>query len=127
MFENNENNGGSEYGYGLYGSSGDKVVDAYVAGKIMQGVSNELGLNKVTNEDIIGLMAQRIEQVGPVKVSNHGMNPDQSNVLDLAPSSLKNPRLFFNALRKDSRINQSKLFTPFNSTDRAFHIQIPQQ
>jgi len=96
----------------LYGPSGDKVIDVYVAEKAK-------GKSKA---EIMDAMEDKILEIGPSKVSRHLADPKILAVIDIAPSSIVNDNAFVAALERDSRI--SKLLKP--PTDPAFHIEIPQ-
>ena len=57
-------------------------------------------------------------------VSKHSSNPKTNNVLDIAPSSVKNSNGFINTLKRDKNKIQ-RVITPRES-DPAIHIEINQ-
>jgi len=85
----------------LYGPSGDKVLDYYPDQKAM------------TDE---------IYRLGPSKVSKHCGDFNELNVIDIAPSSVKNGNEFSKSISSDPRV--SKYIPP--KIDKAHHIEIPQ-
>lgn len=112
MFDNLENYG-IEKQKELYGSAGDQVINIYKNGK----------QRKLSRENIIKNMKNKITNIGPQSVSRHAADPKKLNVIDVAPNSLKNRKKFIDALKNDKRV--SKVLTP-NDGDPAFHIEIPQ-
>lgn len=96
----------------LYGPNGDKVIDVYVAAK----------KDGKTDQQIIGLMVDKINELGPGNVSKHIADPQKLNVIDIAPSSITNKSAFVQAVNADKRV--SKFLTP--PADPAYHLEIPQ-
>jgi len=99
----------------LYGASGDKVIDVYQASK-------DAGK---TRDEIIKDMEDKINEVGPEHVSKHCADTDKLNVIDIAPSSIKDKKKFIEAVeaaQKDGSI--SKFLKP--PGDPAYHIEISQ-
>jgi D-alanyl-D-alanine carboxypeptidase len=64
--------------YRLYGAGGDKVIDTFVE-------LRDRGLSAAAIQEG---MRQRIEEVGPRKISKHLADPATLNVLDISPASL---------------------------------------
>lgn len=62
----------------LYGPAGDKVVDVYV----------DLKAKKKTADEIKAGMRDKIEEIGPSKVSRHCGDPTKLNVFDVGPNSI---------------------------------------
>ena len=90
----------------LYGSSGDKVLDLHPD---------------------VAKMTDKINEVGPTKVSKHCCEPSKMNVVDVSPrsSNLNNPRSF--AREAQNHPGVSRVLSPYNSKDPAIHIEIPQR
>jgi len=90
----------------LYGSAGDKVLDLYPS---------------------VSKMTDKINELGPTTVSKHCCNPSKMNVVDISPKSenLNNPRMFSREAQRNS--NVSRVLSPYNSSDPAIHIEIPQK
>ena len=80
---------GVQYAYDLYGQYGDRVIDVYVQNR-----------NK-PRQVVIGLMRDKILQVGPSNVSNHISS--FLDVFDVAPSSVGNRMAFVAARLKANR------------------------
>jgi RHS repeat-associated protein len=115
MYDNALNKG-VESQYELYGSSGDKVIDTYTM------YSPQWCCSK---SEAVTAMSAKIRLIGAGNVSNHAADPLKLNVIDLSTKSLGgNAKPFHLSLSKN--LGVSKLLTPFNSTDPAFHIEIPQ-
>ena len=89
----------------LYGQFGDIVLDAYPDR---------------------GAMINKINEIGPSKISNHCADPNKINVVDISTwqGGIRNPKIFANEASKNSKA--SEVLTPWNSTDKAIHIAIPQ-
>ena len=96
----------------LYGPSGDRVIDVYVASKAA-GKSPE---------QIKADMTVKIIEVGPTNVSHHAADPNVLNVFDVAPSSIANRVAFELAVRADRRVR--KFLVP--PSDPGYHLEIPQ-
>ena len=98
----------------LYAAAGDKVIDVYAeskaAGKTADGIKQD--------------MEEKINRLGPTRVSKHASDPKVLNVFDVAPSSIKNRHAFEKAVKDDKRV--SKFLTPAKS-DPGYHIEVPQQ
>ncbi|WP_299314625.1 DUF6443 domain-containing protein [uncultured Aquimarina sp.] len=130
MFNNLQNKGVKSQKR-LYSAAGDKVIDVYAGAKMLNKISNELNeifggdLPVVSNGDIKKSMTNKIEEVGAGLVSKHSSDPNVYNVLDLSHSQMANKKSFHNAIINDSSIKKVK--DPYNSTDPAYHIEIPQQ
>ena len=97
----------------LYADPGDKVIDTYVRSKAAGNTADRIKLD----------METKIRDLGPTNVSKHTADPRVLNVVDIAPSSVKDRRAFELAVKADSRVK--KLLTPANS-DPAYHLEIPQ-
>jgi RHS repeat-associated protein len=89
----------------LYSSNGDKVLDKYPS------------LQK---------MVDKINEIGPSKVSNHLGDPSKINVVDVSPwrGGISNPKAL--AKEADNNPKTSEVLTPWNSRDKAIHIAFPQ-
>ena len=87
----------------LYANPGKQVIDCY------------------PNRDA---MLAKIYELGPQSISKHCADPSLVNVFDVAFSSITNKKAFHAALGQNSMV--SKFFSPYNSNDRAFHIEIKQ-
>lgn len=112
MFENIQNLGVDNQKK-LYGPYGDQVIDVYVEAK-------RLGKS---SEEIKKTMTEKIYELGPPNVSKHLADPTKINVIDIAPSSIKDRLAFEKAVKSDQRV--SKFLTPSNN-DPAYHLEIPQ-
>jgi len=127
MFDNIESKGANNQKR-LYGPSGDKVIDVHTEAKESDGVNTVAGLitggaPQVTpNSEIKSAMTDKINEVGPGKVSKHSSDPNTYNVIDISPRSLTNGSAFGNSVKNDSNIK--KVITP--PTDPAYHLEIPQ-
>ncbi|WP_239576664.1 hypothetical protein [Archangium primigenium] len=100
----------------LYGAPGDRVVDAYVAGK-------EAGLSR---DEILQAMTAQIHAEGPANVSRHMANdPSALNVIDISPDSIARDQrpAFLEAARNHPSV--SRVLDPSNK-DPAFHLEINQ-
>lgn len=97
----------------LYADPGDKVIDTYVRSKAAGNTADRIKLD----------METKIRDLGPTNVSKHTADPRVLNVVDIAPSSVKDRRAFELAVKADSRVK--KFLTPANS-DPAYHLEIPQ-
>lgn len=111
MYDNIEAKG-VESQKSLYGSSGDKVIDVYVASK---------KANK-SRDEIIQDMEDKINEIGCSNVSRHCADPKVLGVIDVAPSSIANKKKFVSAARAEKRV--SKFLEP--PADPAYHLEIPQ-
>ncbi len=94
----------------LYGSVGDQVIDVYVANA------------SETEDDVKKLMQEKIEELGPEKVSKHCSNTH--DVIDVAPSSISNRSKFEAAIlkAKDQGAISKYIMPP---GDPAYHLEIP--
>ncbi|UOY08518.1 DUF6443 domain-containing protein [Muricauda sp. SCSIO 64092] len=128
---NNIKNKGVENQKSLYGAAGDQVIDVYSDGQDLNNALQELndmfgGENstalQLSSDDIKSAMTDKINEVGPGKVSKHSSDPNTLNVIDISPGSVANGKQFGKSLKADNRIN--KVITP--PKDPAFHIEIPQ-
>lgn len=100
----------------LYADAGDQVIEEYVR-------TRRLGLAPAS---IIAAMTATINAVGPSKVSLHCSNPNEVNVIDIAPSSIDDPRAFLQAIEAAEASGAiSRFFSP-GRHDPAFHLEIPQ-
>ena len=114
----------------LYKKYGDMVIDVYVKAKaynsMAQFVNNSLGINllqPISKNGIIKLMTNKINEIGPGKVSKHSSDPKKYNVIDLSPRSIENLSGLIKSFMKDKRIK--KVIRPGN--DPGLHIEIPQK
>ena len=110
---NNCLNKGIESQKRLYGSYGDQVVDVFRN-------YHESGYSK---DFIVKQMTDKINSLGASNVSKHCGDYTKLNVIDIAPSSIKNHDKFTNCIANNTSITQ--YYTP-KSNDPAFHIEIPQ-
>ena len=110
MYELIERNGVS-YAKNLYGSSGDKVIDEYVAAKAAGKSSTAIKL----------AMESKIKQLGCQNVSHHCS--DSYDVFDVAPLSLSDSSAFRRAL--DSAVFSGAITMYIAPPeDPAFHIEV---
>jgi RHS repeat-associated protein len=115
-----------------YGPGGDKVIDTYVQAKAeTKEVTNSCGeVSCVPNyspSQIKQKMVDKINQVGPSKVSDHTVGDrSKMNVFDIKPSTVSDPTKFHNKLSGDTRVKQvlSKVNKP---AEKAIHIEILQK
>ena len=99
----------------LYGGNGDKIIDVYIA---------QLAKKK-TKEQIITKMEEKINKIGPSKVSNHCGDSSVMNVIDISSRRLDNPKDFLTELEKAKANNE--IDKVLNETDRnCYHIEITQ-
>jgi hypothetical protein len=89
----------------LYGKNGDLVLDQHPDQKAMVSKMNELG---------------------PSNVSKHIADPSKMNVVDVSPfrAGIKRPKVFASKALKHKGV--SRVLSPYNSRDKAIHIEIPQ-
>ena len=89
----------------LYGPNGRAVLDKYPDQKAM---------------------VNKINEIGPDKVSNHLGDPSKINVVDISRYSggIKNPKGFSEKLSSDKRVQ--RVLSPWNSKDKAIHTEVPQ-
>jgi len=101
----------------LYAPAGDAVI----------GVCIQCRKDGLTDQQIVAAMEAKIVEVGPTSVSLHCADPQQVNVIDIAPSSIVDPVAFLEAI-EDAKAHGfiSRFFSPAQH-DRAFHIEIPQE
>jgi hypothetical protein len=111
MFENIESQGVAAQ-KDLYGPSGDRVIDVYVAEKAA-------GKSRA---EIISAMEAKINELGPSTVSRHLADPSKLNVIDIAPSQIADRASFEKAVEADTRV--TKFLKP--PSDPAYHLEIPQ-
>jgi RHS repeat-associated protein len=121
MYDNIQSKG-VEYNYNLYQWAGDKVIDTYV------NFSPEYNCTKA---ECIDAMTQTIEKVGPGNVSKHSSNPQEYNVLDIAPSSIKDNSSFKEVLKQNSQNYNGGSSAPIKKyvappVDPAHHVEIQQ-
>jgi hypothetical protein len=98
----------------LYGTYGDQVIDEY----------SSLKAGGKTPDQIRQGITNKINQIGPGKVSKHAADPGKLNVVDIAPSSINLAlrKKFEQAVSQDNRV--SRFLTP--PGDPAYHLEIPQ-
>ena len=89
----------------LYGKNGELVLDQHPDQKAMVSKMNELG---------------------PSNVSKHIADPSKMNVVDVSPwrAGIKRPKAFASKALKHKGV--SRVLSPYNSRDKAIHIEIPQ-
>ncbi|MBN2393283.1 MAG: hypothetical protein JXR84_21310 [Anaerolineae bacterium] len=94
----------------LYGSSGDKVIDVYVAGKAAKPAKDAATIKQE--------MTDKINELGPSNVSKHC---SENSVIDVAPSSIKDDAQFQTQVEAHARV--TKYIAPSNS-EPAHHLEI---
>lgn len=110
MYANCEQYGGAHQ-LKLYKRPGQAVVAVFIT----------LHGSGATKIDILKAMEDEIVKQGPERVSNHCRGPESTVwVIDIAPSSLKNPNGFIEEAEKHSRI--TKVLKP--PKDPALHLEI---
>ena len=129
MFNNLESEGVQSQ-IDLYSNAGDLIIETYQNAKAVNTEINAVNsafdtdISTISNNDIKSFMENKINEVGPGNVSKHSSNPKTNNVLDIAPSSVKNSNGFINTLKRDKNKIQ-RVITPRES-DPAIHIEINQ-
>ncbi|MDP8982459.1 MAG: hypothetical protein M3O35_17910 [Acidobacteriota bacterium] len=93
----------------LYAAPGRAVIQVFAANQAKP------------RDEVIQLMTDKINQLGPSTVSHHASNTHF--VFDVAPSSISNKAAFIAAVKANASV--SKFLQPPN--DPAFHIEIPKQ
>ncbi len=108
MYENCVSKG-AQFNKDMYAAAGDKVVDVYIANK------------DKARDIVIALMLDKINEVGPTKVSKH--ISDSHYTFDVAPSSIPSSKhaAFLTAIKAHKAV--SHVIPP--PGDPAFHIEIP--
>lgn len=115
MFKNIEAFGASGQ-LKLYGPAGDMVIEEYQKKK-----AEGLG-----QQPILAAMEAKIKAIGPSNVSLHCADPNELNVIDIAPTSIVKKAAFLAALTNaKGKGLVSRFFSP-GDHDPAFHIEIPQ-
>jgi hypothetical protein len=106
---------GSDYVNDLYGEGGQKIVTVYEKSK----------KSKLSADETKQAMVDKMEELGPSKVSHHIVNADgKLCVFDVAPSSVGN-----NAAKKrfvketKAHANVQTFFEP--PQDPAYHLEVP--
>ena len=97
------------------------------AGESVKTVGRAAIKQKKSRDEVIALMEAKIRTFEPMsQVSKHLADPAVLNVFDVAPSSIpsKKRAAFVKAVNADARVN--KFLHPGNSTDPAYHIEVPQ-
>lgn len=89
----------------LYGHHGDRVLDQYPDQRAM---------------------IDKMYELGPSNISNHIADPTKMNVIDVSPwrAGIKRPKHF--AIKALNHKGVSRVLSPWNSRDKAIHIEIPQ-
>jgi len=88
----------------LYGANGRAVLDKYPDQKAM---------------------VDKINAIGPSKVSNHLGDPSKINVVDISRyGGIKKPKNFAEKLATNKAVQ--RVLSPWNSKDRAIHTEIIQ-
>lgn len=102
--------------YNLYARTGDKVIDVY----------KSLADGKTHNRDeVIRAMMNKINAVGPSKVSKHCVDTTIMNVLDVPFSSIENKADFKKAISLYMPSPITRLLDETNNN--CFHIEIDLQ
>jgi hypothetical protein len=102
----------------LYGSNGDKVIDAYSTAKAKTGS---------TATTIKQAMEDKINELGPGNVFKHSADSNVLTVVDIKPSSISSSKRskFVDAINNAVATGDvSRFLHPGNSTDPAYHIEI---
>lgn len=100
-----------DYAKNLYGSSGDKVIDVYVAGK-----QSGHGADAIKQS-----MQDKVVELGPSNVSRHAS--DSFDVMDVKPSTITNKPAFEAAL--EAALADRSIDTVIGPPgDPAYHIEI---
>jgi RHS repeat-associated protein len=113
-----------------YGAGGDKVIDTYAQAKAeTKEVTDACGTSCVpaySPGQIKQKMLDKINEVGPGKVSNHTVNDRKSlNVFDIKPSTVLDPTKMHNSLSGDTRVRT--VLSPVNKkNEKAIHVEIVQ-
>ena len=97
------------------------------AGEAVKTVGRQAIAQRKSRDEVIALMEAKIRTFEPMsQVSKHLADPAALNVFDVAPSSIpaKKRATFVDAVNADARVN--KFLHPGNSTDPAYHIEVPQ-
>jgi hypothetical protein len=96
----------------LYGAAGDLVIEVYAACKRA----------KLIPEQIKFAMQEKIEEIGPEKVSKHCSEDPRLDIFDVAPSSIPAlKKTNFEMLVQDSTPVKKFLMPP---VDPAYHIEM---
>ncbi|MGD8590011.1 MAG: DUF4157 domain-containing protein [Chromatiales bacterium] len=96
----------------LYGSSGDKVIDVYVAGKAATPAKDAATIKQE--------MTDKINELGPSNVSRHC---SENSVIDVAPSSITDDEQFQTKAEAHARV--TKYLGPATTpSDPAHHLEI---
>jgi N-acetylmuramidase/Domain of unknown function (DUF4157)/Lipase (class 3) len=96
-------------------------------GEAVKAVGQKAINNSKTRAETIAAMEAKIRTFDPLsKVSKHLADPDVLNVFDVGPNSVSSGKqqAFVDAVTSDPRV--SKFLHPGNSTDPAYHIEVPQ-
>ncbi len=104
-----------------------KAAAYAVPGEAVKAIGKKAIKDKKPNEEVIAVMETAIRAYDPMsQVSKHLADPNVLNVFDVAPSSVssKKQQAFIDAVTNDVRV--SKFLHPGNSTDPAYHIEVPQ-
>ena len=109
MYENCENTG-ANIQKGIYAASGDLVIDVYTAGKNAA----------ISQEQIITNMENKINELGPEKVSKHLANPDVLNTFDISYGKLTDKTKFLTEINKRSELDIVLI------ENNCYHVQINQ-
>ncbi len=108
--------------------TGTLPAAAYAAaGEAVRAVGRAAIKAKKGRDEVIALMEASVRTYNPMsQVSKHLADPAVLNVFDVAPSSIpaRKRAAFVNAVNADARVN--KFLHPGNSTDPAYHIEVPQ-
>jgi lysozyme len=108
--------------------TGQLQAAAYAApGEAVKAVGQKAIDSGKTRDEAIGAMEAKIRTYNPMsQVSKHLADPDVLNVFDVAPNSISSAKrqAFVAAVTSDARVSQ--FLHPGNSTDPAYHIEVPQ-
>lgn len=114
MFRNLENMGIAKQRL-LYGNLGNLIIDVYEQQKAT-------GADKDT---IIRAMTEKINELGPERISKHMGDFNKLAVIDIAPSSITNHPTFRNAVKKELESGRVRHAILDLDKDPAFHLEIP--
>jgi len=96
----------------LFAWPGQRVIDVYEEKK-------KAGKGK---DEIISALKAKIDELVPCIYSHHCCDPTKLQVIDIAPSSIKDHAKFVKEVGKETRV--SKFFQPPN--DPAYHLEMPE-
>lgn len=114
MFRNLENIGIAKQRL-LYGNLGNLIIDVYEQQKAAES----------DKDTIIRAMTEKINELGPERISKHMGDFNKLAVVDIAPSSITNHPAFRNAVKKELESGRVRHAILDLDKDPAFHLEIP--